>query len=505
MPWDRLRAIELADRSVVRKSRAVAAHVTQVQPLSSDPRDAPTLHPAFLRMFDRDVELVVTSDGPEPTSLRGDFFDATYGRHDDPWGYTDRWYEERKRALTLAALPDARYGRVLEVGCGIGVLTALLAERADHLLAVDVSAAAVERARARVPGVQVEVADVAEGVPDGPFDLVVLSEVGYYLDRPTLRRVLDRPPGPARAGRHPRWPATGGTRSRRTRSAATRCTASCAGPPTSRSWPSTARPTSCSTCTATTRGRWPSGRGSHDRPHRARRGRRAGARRGAAGRPVPRPRCRLPGRRRGRCCTDLTVDLVLVLDRCTDDTRGVALGHLDVRLLDLDDGRAGAARAAGVRDALARSTDATRPARGWPAPTPTPPCPRAGSSSRCGWPTAGADVVVGTVRPDPADLSPAQLAAWRSTRVPGRPNGHVHGANLGVRADAYLRAGGFPDRPEHEDVDLVAALTAVGRAGRRDGRVRRAHLGAPGRPDPGRLRGLPALEVRARMDEAESA
>jgi hypothetical protein len=44
--------------------------------------------------------------------------------------------------------------------------------------------------------------------------------------------------------------------------------------------------------------------------------------------------------------------------------------------------------------------------------------------------------------------------------VPGRPNGHVHGANLGVRADAYLRAGGFATLPEHEDVDLVARLRA---------------------------------------------
>lgn len=192
VPWDRLRVIELADRSVVRKHRAVAAHATQVEPLSSDPLDAPTLHPAFLRTFDRDVEVVV-ADEPVRPRLTGEFFDATYDRHEDPWGYTDRWYEERKRALTLAVLPEQRYRDVLEVGCGIGVLTEELAPRADHLLAVDVSTAAVERARRRVAGlphVQVQVADVADAVPAGSFDLVVLSEVGYYLDRPTLDRVL---------------------------------------------------------------------------------------------------------------------------------------------------------------------------------------------------------------------------------------------------------------------------------------------------------------------------
>jgi len=190
VPWDALGVVELTDRSVVRKHRAVAAHVTQVTPLSADPSDAPTLHPAFLRAFDRDVEVFVGARSTPAETLPGDFFDATYARHDDPWGYTDRWYEERKRALTLATLPDRRYARALEIGCGIGVLTAELARRVDDLLAVDVSAAAVDRARERVPGVRFEVADVADGLPDGPFDLIVLSEVGYYFSRPTLTRVL---------------------------------------------------------------------------------------------------------------------------------------------------------------------------------------------------------------------------------------------------------------------------------------------------------------------------
>ncbi len=192
VPWDRLQVVALSDRSVVRKHRAVAAHASQVAPLSADVHDAPTLHPAFLRAFDRDVEVFVTEQHAPPP-LEAAFFDATYDRHDDPWGYTDRWYEERKRALTLAVLPDARYPRVLEIGCGIGVLTAQLAARADRLVATDVSPPAVERARERtagLPHVQVEVGDVVDALPAGPFDLVVLSEVGYYLDRPTLQRVL---------------------------------------------------------------------------------------------------------------------------------------------------------------------------------------------------------------------------------------------------------------------------------------------------------------------------
>lgn len=121
------------------------------------------------------------------------YFDELYARHEDPWGYTSRWYEERKRALTLASLPERRYASVLEIGSSIGVLAEDLAARADRLLAVDVSAAAVERASGRLatlPHVRVEHHDITTGVPEGPFDLVVLSEVGYYLGREALGRTL---------------------------------------------------------------------------------------------------------------------------------------------------------------------------------------------------------------------------------------------------------------------------------------------------------------------------
>ena len=124
---------------------------------------------------------------------RTTYFDELYARHEDPWGYTSRWYEERKRALTLACLPERRYDSALEIGASIGVLAEALAERCDRLLAVDVSEAAVDRAARRLaplPHVRVEHHDITRGVPDGPFDLIVLSEVGYYLGAPTLERVL---------------------------------------------------------------------------------------------------------------------------------------------------------------------------------------------------------------------------------------------------------------------------------------------------------------------------
>ena len=138
---------------------------------------------------------MVSADGPGAPSLDGQFFDDFYREQgDDPWGFTDRWYEQRKRAVTLASLPRPRFRRALEVGCSVGVLTAELAPRCDALLAVDLAKAAVEEARRRtagMPGVEVRRMQAATEWPEGTFDLVVLSEVGYYLDGAGVEQLLD--------------------------------------------------------------------------------------------------------------------------------------------------------------------------------------------------------------------------------------------------------------------------------------------------------------------------
>lgn len=207
VPWERLRRLRGSGEAAARRARAVDAHASQVAgPDAVVPHD-------LRRITGRgDDTFVVTAADPgdeddaaadADAATRGDvpgaFFDATYERSDDPWGFTRRWYEQRKRALTLAALPRERFARVWEVGCSIGVLTAELAPRCEALVAVDVAPAAVERARARLerdgalpPGVELAVMDVTMQAPRGPFDLVVLSEVLYYLTPPTLRAFLAR-------------------------------------------------------------------------------------------------------------------------------------------------------------------------------------------------------------------------------------------------------------------------------------------------------------------------
>lgn len=123
------------------------------------------------------------------------YFDDMYAHDPDPWGFTSRWYEQRKRALTLAALPKARYRSAFEPGCSIGALSAELAARCDHLVCTDISDRALELARAAMPestGGTVEFRRWGIGDPwaGERFDLIVLSEVCYYLEAGTLRSAL---------------------------------------------------------------------------------------------------------------------------------------------------------------------------------------------------------------------------------------------------------------------------------------------------------------------------
>jgi SAM-dependent methyltransferase len=93
-------------------------------------------------------------------------------------------------------LPHRRYARAYEAGCSIGLVTAALAGRCDRLLAVDASERAVAqaaRALESCPHVRVERRMLPGDWPvDEEFDLVVLSEVGYYLDADDLGTLVDR-------------------------------------------------------------------------------------------------------------------------------------------------------------------------------------------------------------------------------------------------------------------------------------------------------------------------
>lgn len=122
------------------------------------------------------------------------YFERLYANSGDPWNFETSEYEREKYRRTLGALGDRRFRRALEVGASIGVFTQMLAGRCDELLAVDVSEKAVAAARERLRGLEhvtVERRTLPEEMPEGPFDLIVASEVLYYFPRDEMLAMLD--------------------------------------------------------------------------------------------------------------------------------------------------------------------------------------------------------------------------------------------------------------------------------------------------------------------------
>lgn len=131
-------------------------------------------------------------------SLKPEYFEKVYAAKEDPWDFASSLYEAEKYAATLNTLPREKYGSAFEIGCSIGVLTAQLAERCGKLLSVDVSEKALAQAKQRcqnLPNVRFELLDVSKEFTKEKFDLILVSEVGYYLSRDDwqnlMRKIFD--------------------------------------------------------------------------------------------------------------------------------------------------------------------------------------------------------------------------------------------------------------------------------------------------------------------------
>jgi len=129
------------------------------------------------------------------TRLRAQFghqaaFETIYRDSPDPWASaTPRYhYQRRKYEVVASLLPTGgKVRRALDLGCGLGGLSRLLADRADSVLGLDVAQSAIERARAagigRLSNIEFKQGDVL-ALPqelDGQFDIVTVADVLYYL------------------------------------------------------------------------------------------------------------------------------------------------------------------------------------------------------------------------------------------------------------------------------------------------------------------------------------
>jgi SAM-dependent methyltransferase len=133
----------------------------------------------------------------------GAFFEAKYAAAADPWRFATSLYERERYSKILSVLRGRRYQRAFEPGCSIGVLTAGLAELCDSVEAIDISPTAVDRARKRCrnfANVRVTKGQLPGDVPDGVFDLIVFSEIGYYFEPAALFRIATQLAGRLSSG-----------------------------------------------------------------------------------------------------------------------------------------------------------------------------------------------------------------------------------------------------------------------------------------------------------------
>ena len=125
----------------------------------------------------------------DPSSLPPGYFEDVYRANADPWNFASSPYEAAKYRATLDALPKPLYRSGFEAGCSIGVLTERLAARCERLLAIDVNEVALTQARARcasLENVLLQRCRLPAQFPARDFDLILVSEVGYYLAMPDL-------------------------------------------------------------------------------------------------------------------------------------------------------------------------------------------------------------------------------------------------------------------------------------------------------------------------------
>lgn len=154
----------------------------------------------------------------------------------------------------------------------------------------------------------------------------------------------------------------------------------------------------------------------------------------------------------------VTVDVLVVADACCDRTAEVARSQ-GIRVLEVHQQSVGQARAAGLRDILARHRLVPR-RRVWLATTDAD-CrvPPHWLVRQLDLAAAGAELVLGTVDVDDWSAHAAHVERrWRAGYEPRDGHRHVHGANVGARADAYLAVGGFAALDRDEDIALAAAL-----------------------------------------------
>ncbi|MBB3950355.1 bifunctional PIG-L family deacetylase/class I SAM-dependent methyltransferase [Aureimonas jatrophae] len=203
VPADALHPFRLA-APLDAKRRAIARHETQNGGVIHDDPTRFALPDWFLAHHLSGSESVFWS--PMPGSPPGaEHFSRLYRGGRDFWGVRDQPYEVAKREAAAAFLGDWRGARGQELGCGEGFLAARLlgAGAVREMLGIDLDPTIIERANqthGSLPGARFRQGRMPDDFPDDPFDLLVVSEMLYFLNEPEIADLVERMSRRARPG-----------------------------------------------------------------------------------------------------------------------------------------------------------------------------------------------------------------------------------------------------------------------------------------------------------------
>lgn len=122
-------------------------------------------------------------------SVRRERLNDIYANSDDPWQFDTSPYEQEKFRQTAAALSSDHYSAAFEFGCGNGALARHLSPRCARYVGFDAVDRALSVARRRVPQAVFVQGYYPCPLPEGPFDLLVLSEILYFLSAQTIEKL----------------------------------------------------------------------------------------------------------------------------------------------------------------------------------------------------------------------------------------------------------------------------------------------------------------------------
>jgi SAM-dependent methyltransferase len=126
------------------------------------------------------------------STTSAEFFERKYRENADPWDFARSEYERSRYGAIISGLGERRYERAFEPGCSVGELTWRLASHCELVDAIDISATAIDRAKLCCSGlsnVTLRVGGLPHHIPEGSFDLIVFSEIGYYFDEAGLQEL----------------------------------------------------------------------------------------------------------------------------------------------------------------------------------------------------------------------------------------------------------------------------------------------------------------------------